>query len=137
MEKYKPETSNQKKQRLVKEATAIKNGEKKEPKKAAACVKYGINHITTLIESKKAQLVVIANDVDPIEVIHISFYPIKHSITHTTRTSAVFGHIRSNISKGRCSYHADENKNYILLSFSRSFIASMMTRFEQNIYINR
>ena len=31
-------------------------------------VKYGINHITNLVESKKAQLVVIAHDVDPIEV---------------------------------------------------------------------
>ena len=31
-------------------------------------VKYGINHITNLVEAKKAQLVVIAHDVDPIEV---------------------------------------------------------------------
>ena len=33
-------------------------------------VKYGINHITALIENKKASLVVIAHDVDPIEVIY-------------------------------------------------------------------
>jgi len=32
-------------------------------------VKYGINHITGLVESKKAQLVVIAHDVDPIEIV--------------------------------------------------------------------
>jgi len=32
-------------------------------------LKYGINHITSLIEQKKAQLVVIANDVDPIELV--------------------------------------------------------------------
>merc|ERR1712137_119358 len=32
-------------------------------------VKYGINHITNLVESKKAQLVVIAHDVDPIEIV--------------------------------------------------------------------
>merc|ERR1712226_1305647 len=32
-------------------------------------VKYGINHITKLCEDKKAQLVVIAHDVDPIELV--------------------------------------------------------------------
>ncbi len=32
-------------------------------------VKYGLNHITTLVESGKAQLVVIAHDVDPIELV--------------------------------------------------------------------
>ena len=31
-------------------------------------VKCGINHVTKLIESHRAQLVVIAHDVDPIEV---------------------------------------------------------------------
>jgi large subunit ribosomal protein L7Ae len=33
------------------------------------CVKYGINHITSLVESKKAKIVFIANDVDPIELV--------------------------------------------------------------------
>lgn len=32
-------------------------------------VKYGINHITQLVESGKAQAVVIAHDVDPIELV--------------------------------------------------------------------
>jgi large subunit ribosomal protein L7Ae len=32
-------------------------------------IKYGINHITALVENKKAQLVVIADDVDPIELV--------------------------------------------------------------------
>jgi len=32
-------------------------------------LKYGINHVTTLVESKKAKLVVIAHDVDPIELV--------------------------------------------------------------------
>lgn len=32
-------------------------------------VKFGINHITTLVENGKAQLVVIAHDVDPIELV--------------------------------------------------------------------
>lgn len=32
-------------------------------------VKYGLNHIVALIEAKKAALVVIAHDVDPIELV--------------------------------------------------------------------
>merc|ERR1712178_673700 len=32
-------------------------------------LKYGINHVTTLVEEQKAKLVVMAHDVDPIEVI--------------------------------------------------------------------
>merc|ERR1711900_116825 len=32
-------------------------------------LKYGINHITNLVESRKAKLVVIAHDVDPIEIV--------------------------------------------------------------------
>ena len=32
-------------------------------------VKYGINHITTLVEQRQASLVVIAHDVDPIELV--------------------------------------------------------------------
>jgi large subunit ribosomal protein L7Ae len=32
-------------------------------------VKYGINHITGLVESKRAKIVFIANDVDPIELV--------------------------------------------------------------------
>merc|ERR1712107_557710 len=37
--------------------------------KRAAVVRHGVNTVTTLIEKKKAQLVVIANDVDPIELV--------------------------------------------------------------------
>jgi large subunit ribosomal protein L7Ae len=32
-------------------------------------IKFGIKHVTQLIEAKKAQLIVIANDVDPIEIV--------------------------------------------------------------------
>merc|ERR1711939_615339 len=32
-------------------------------------VKYGLNHVVGLIENKKANLVLIANDVDPIELV--------------------------------------------------------------------
>jgi large subunit ribosomal protein L7Ae len=31
--------------------------------------KYGLNHVTALIEAKKAALVIIAHDVDPIELV--------------------------------------------------------------------
>lgn len=34
----------------------------------------GVNTVTTLVESKKAQLVVIAHDVDPIEVGLLSLF---------------------------------------------------------------
>lgn len=40
-----------------------------ETKKKPVVVKYGLNHITTLVEQKEAALVVIAHDVDPIELV--------------------------------------------------------------------
>jgi len=67
LNKYRPETKQEKKERLKGAAEKVTKGEKLEGKKPTV-VKFGINHITALIESKKAQLVVIANDVDPIEV---------------------------------------------------------------------
>lgn len=48
-------------------ATAKAEGKEVQTKKPYN-VKYGLNHITALIEAKKAQLVLIAHDVDPIEV---------------------------------------------------------------------
>jgi large subunit ribosomal protein L7Ae len=62
--KYKPETTEEK-QKLI-EATASA-----ENKTGAAPVvlKYGLKHVTTLIEQKKAKLVLIAHDVDPIELV--------------------------------------------------------------------
>jgi large subunit ribosomal protein L7Ae len=70
LHKYKPESKAEKKARLLKAAEA----KAKDPKavvetKAPAVVKFGINHITALIEQKKAKLVVIAHDVDPIELV--------------------------------------------------------------------
>jgi len=38
-------------------------------KKKPNFLKFGINHITALIEQKKAKLVIIANDVDPVELV--------------------------------------------------------------------
>jgi large subunit ribosomal protein L7Ae len=64
---HKPETPAQKKQRLLAAATA-KDGGQKETKKPNV-VKFGIKHVTALVEQKKAKLVVIAHDVDPIDVV--------------------------------------------------------------------
>ncbi|KAJ2906476.1 uncharacterized protein MKZ38_001457 [Zalerion maritima] len=70
LNKYRPETKTEKKERLLKEATAIKEGKKKEDvSKKPYVVKYGLNHVVGLIENKKASLVLIANDVDPIELV--------------------------------------------------------------------
>merc|ERR1712167_241390 len=64
----KPETKAAKKERLAGEAEKMAAGDKTASKKPV-CVKMGINHVTTLIEEKKAALVVIAHDVDPVEII--------------------------------------------------------------------
>merc|ERR1711977_272822 len=64
----KPETRAAKKERLTSEAEKMAAGDKSASKKPT-CVKMGINHVTTLIEEKKAQLVVIAHDVDPVEIV--------------------------------------------------------------------
>merc|ERR1712216_996358 len=37
--------------------------------KKPVCLKMGINHVTKLVEEKEAKLVVIAHDVDPIEIV--------------------------------------------------------------------
>jgi len=70
LHKYRPETRQAKAQRLLKAAHETK--EKKETKDAPKkpnVVKYGLNHITGLVESKQAKLVIIAHDVDPIELV--------------------------------------------------------------------
>ncbi|GAB7343024.1 hypothetical protein MBLNU457_g1113t2 [Dothideomycetes sp. NU457] len=70
LNKYRPETKAEKKERLLQEATAVKDGKKKEDvSKKPYTVKYGLNHVVALIENKKASLVLIPNDVDPIELV--------------------------------------------------------------------
>mmetsp|Transcript_20188 Transcript_20188/g.48123 ORF Transcript_20188/g.48123 Transcript_20188/m.48123 type:complete len:263 (+) Transcript_20188:23-811(+) len=66
--KYRPEDKAQKKARLQELAEA-KAAKKDAAGKKPVMVKYGINHIATLVEQRKAQLVVIAHDVTPIEVV--------------------------------------------------------------------
>jgi len=72
LDKYKPETKAEKKERLAsraKEIAELKEGEKPKPVPHPFFVKYGINHVTSLVESKEAKLLVIAHDVDPIELV--------------------------------------------------------------------
>jgi len=67
--KYRPETPAAKKQRLKEAAAAKAGGKADSGNKAANVIKYGLKHVTSLIEEKKAQLVLIACDVDPIELV--------------------------------------------------------------------
>ncbi|RAK89489.1 60S ribosomal protein L7A [Aspergillus costaricaensis CBS 115574] len=70
LNKYRPETKVEKKERLHAEATAVAEGKKKEDvSKKPYNVKYGLNHVVGLVENKKASLVLIAHDVDPIELV--------------------------------------------------------------------
>ncbi|KAK2435038.1 60S ribosomal protein L7a-2 [Trifolium repens] len=66
--KYRPEDKAEKKERLLKRAQAEAEGKTVETKKPIN-VKFGLKHVTWLIEQNKAQLVVIAHDVDPIELV--------------------------------------------------------------------
>merc|ERR1712118_269632 len=68
LRKYSPETKEAKKQRLLGMAKAQEGGGQVESKKPLM-LKYGLNHVTSLIESKQAKLVVIAHDVDPLEMV--------------------------------------------------------------------
>jgi len=69
LHKYRPEDKATKKERLQAAAEKKEAGEDEESKKKPIYVKFGINHITKLCEQKKAQLVCIAHDVDPIELV--------------------------------------------------------------------
>merc|ERR1712124_216116 len=64
----KPETKTEKRGRLKGAAETAAAGGRNAAKKPV-CVKMGINHVTTLVEEKKAKLVVIAHDCDPIEIV--------------------------------------------------------------------
>merc|ERR1712167_31433 len=64
----KPESKAAKNERLKASADKAASGAKSAAKKPV-CVKMGINHVTTLVEEKKAKLVVIAHDCDPVEIV--------------------------------------------------------------------
>jgi large subunit ribosomal protein L7Ae len=66
---YTPETKAEKKERLRAVAEQVSKGEEVEKTHPGPITKFGLKHVTTLIEQKKAKLVVIAHDVDPVETI--------------------------------------------------------------------
>merc|ERR1719265_2058254 len=66
LKKYSPETKEQKQQRVLGEAKA--DGKEATGKKPLV-LKYGLNHVTHLIEEKQAKLVVIPHDVEPLELV--------------------------------------------------------------------
>ena len=74
LERYTPETKKEKKERLEKEAKEqVKdkkdNKNKKKEGKKPVTLKCGLNHVTYLVEQKRAKLVLISADVDPIETV--------------------------------------------------------------------
>ncbi|KIJ04660.1 hypothetical protein PAXINDRAFT_159302, partial [Paxillus involutus ATCC 200175] len=66
---YRPESKVEKKERLETVAKATAEQKEAAKDKKPLFVKYGLNHCVALIEAKKASLVVIAHDVDPIELV--------------------------------------------------------------------
>lgn len=69
LDKYRPETKKDRRARLVKRAAERAAGKPDTPTKRPLVVRTGINTVVSLVEQKKAQLVVIAHDVDPIEIV--------------------------------------------------------------------
>lgn len=68
-DKYRPESKQQKKIRLKARAEERTKGKPDVPTKRPPVVRSGTNTVTTLIEQKKASIVAIAHDIDPLEVI--------------------------------------------------------------------
>merc|ERR550537_325276 len=66
--KYQPPTRAERKQRLRQIAQAKAKGEAFEPQREPQ-IKFGLNHVTNLVQRKKAQVVLIAHDVDPLELV--------------------------------------------------------------------
>lgn len=67
--KYAPETKQQKKERLEKAAQDKSAGKAEKAGPKPLFVKQGLKHVTKLVETKRAKLVVIACDVNPIELV--------------------------------------------------------------------
>uniref|UniRef100_A0A0P4WUQ9 60S ribosomal protein L7a n=1 Tax=Scylla olivacea TaxID=85551 RepID=A0A0P4WUQ9_SCYOL len=69
LDKYRPESKAAKRERLRKRAAARAAGKPDVPTKRKIQVRQGVNDVVTLVEQKKARLVCVANDVEPIEVV--------------------------------------------------------------------
>jgi len=67
--KYRPESKLAKKERLRKRAEERAAGKPDTPTRRPLVLASGVNTVVNLIEKKKAQLVVIAHDVEPIEIV--------------------------------------------------------------------
>ncbi|EFC45173.1 predicted protein, partial [Naegleria gruberi] len=67
--KYKPEDEQQKKERLRQAAKDKVEGKAATPKKSESSLIHGINEVVKAVERKQASLVVIAHDVEPIELV--------------------------------------------------------------------
>lgn len=69
LDKYRPESKKQKHDRLRSIALKKADGKTVTPAKRPHVVHFGSNKVTSLVEKKRAALVVIAADVDPIEIV--------------------------------------------------------------------
>merc|ERR1711866_14150 len=67
--KYAPESKADKKAKLVARAKARAEGKADQPSARKPMLASGINKVVNLVERKQAQLVLIAHDVDPIEIV--------------------------------------------------------------------
>jgi len=66
--KYQPPTKQERKARLKQIAKMKSEGQEAKVEKYLQ-IKYGLNHVTNLVQRKKAQVVLIAHDVEPLELI--------------------------------------------------------------------
>lgn len=69
LEKYVPETRKEKYERIKQKAQNKASNKAEDNANKPCTLKYGLKHVTYLIEQKKAKLVLIANDVDPLETV--------------------------------------------------------------------
>ena len=69
LNKYRPETQEARRQRIRDAAANAAEGKSGKSSPPANQIAYGLKKVTTLIEEKKAKLVVIACDVDPVELV--------------------------------------------------------------------
>jgi len=69
LNKYRPETKQEKKARLEEAAKATAEEKEQAKSKKPLHLKYGLNHTIALTESKSTSLVILAHDVDPIELV--------------------------------------------------------------------
>ncbi len=67
--KYRPQSKQAKKAQLTHRAQKRADGAPDAPKARKSVLKAGVREVTASIMRKKAQLVLIAHDVDPIEVV--------------------------------------------------------------------